>query len=276
MQDSVRNLFSINGAVSVITGGGGVIGAKMAEALSDAGSKVVLIDRNGESSERIVSELRKKKREAIALRADVLSKESLEKAHEETIRAFGTVSILINGAGGNMPKATTSKELSFFDIKAEDLQAAINLNLTGSVLSSQVFGKTMADAKKGVIINISSMNSFRPLTRIVGYSAAKAAVNNFTQWLSTHMAMEYSPRIRVNAIAPGFFETKQNEYLLRDAQTGKLTVRGEEIIKHTPGGRFGTPEDLIGTLLWLVSPASEFVTGVVVPVDGGFSAYSGV
>jgi NAD(P)-dependent dehydrogenase (short-subunit alcohol dehydrogenase family) len=166
--------------------------------------------------------------------------------------------------------------MSFFDIPADALRFVIDLNLLGTVMPSQVFGKRMARKGEGVILNISSMNSFRPLTKIVGYSAAKAAINNFTQWLAVHLAQNASPRIRVNAIAPGFFETAQNKFLLREEKTGELTARGKQIVGHTPMGRFGEPEDLLGTLVWLVSPASAFVTGVVVPVDGGFSAFSGV
>ncbi len=183
---------------------------------------------------------------------------------------------MINGAGGNKPDATTGEDLSFFDLPADAFRWVFDLNLLGTILPSQIIGRQMAEQKKGVILNVSSMNSFRPLTRIPAYSAAKAGVSNFTQWLAVHMAQEYSPGIRVNAIAPGFFLTDQNRFLLTDTETGNLTSRGQKIIDHTPMGRFGNPEDLDGTVLWLMSPASEFVTGIVVPVDGGFSAYSGV
>ncbi len=183
---------------------------------------------------------------------------------------------MINGAGGNKKEATTSAELPFFDIPKDALQFVFNLNIMGTFLPSQVFGKVFAKQKEGIILNISSMNSFRPLTRIVGYSAAKAAVNNFTQWLAVHMAKEYSPKIRVNAIAPGFFLTEQNRFLLTDEKTGKMTPRGKQIIEHTPMSRYGKPEDLIGTVIWLISEAAEFITGTVIPIDGGFSAYSGV
>ena len=187
----------------------------------------------------------------------------------------GRVDILINGAGGNKPQATTNPGQSFFDLPADALRWVFDLNLMGAILPSQVFGKIMAAQKSGVIINISSMNSFRPLTRIPAYSAAKAGVSNFTQWLAVHMAQEYSPRIRVNAIAPGFFVGDQNRALLMN-EDGSLTPRGQQIISHTPMARFGETDDLLGTLMWLVSPASAFVTGIVVPVDGGFSAFSGV
>jgi NAD(P)-dependent dehydrogenase (short-subunit alcohol dehydrogenase family) len=183
---------------------------------------------------------------------------------------------LINAAGGNKPQATTSQDLSFFDLPIDALRFVFDLNIVGTILPSQVFGKLMADQRDGVILNVSSMNAFRPLTRIPAYSAAKAGVSNFTQWLAVHMAQEYSPRIRVNAIAPGFFLTDQNRFLLTDEKTNELTERGKSIIAHTPMARFGTPEDLLGVVLWLLSPASAFVSGIVVPIDGGFSAYSGV
>jgi len=183
---------------------------------------------------------------------------------------------LINAAGGNRPDATTSPDRSFFDLPEEALRFVFDLNLMGTILPSQILGQLMAQRGEGVILNVSSMNAFRPLTRIAAYSAAKAGVSNFTQWLAVHMAQEYSPRIRVNAIAPGFFLTEQNRFLLTDQQTGALTPRGETIITHTPMQRFGTPEDLLGAVLWLLSSASAFVSGVVIPIDGGFSAFSGV
>jgi NAD(P)-dependent dehydrogenase (short-subunit alcohol dehydrogenase family) len=186
------------------------------------------------------------------------------------------VDILVNGAGGNKKQATTSPDLSFFDLPPDAIRWVFDLNFLGTLLPSQVFGQPMAEQGAGCILNVSSMNAFRPLTRIPAYSAAKAAVSNFTQWLAVHMAQEYSSRIRVNAIAPGFFLTEQNRFLLTEETTGNLTPRGRTIIEHTPMGRFGAPEDLVGTVVWLLSPAAAFVTGVVVPVDGGFSANSGV
>ena len=183
---------------------------------------------------------------------------------------------MINGAGGNKPQATTNQDQKFFDLPADTFRWVFDLNMLGTILPTQVFAKIMAEQGSGVILNISSMNAFRPLTRIPAYSAAKAGVSNFTQWLAVHMAQEYSPNIRVNAIAPGFFLTEQNRFLLTDKDTGELTARGQTIINHTPMGRFGNPKDLLGVVLWLVSPAAEFVTGVVIPIDGGFSAFSGV
>jgi len=207
---------------------------------------------------------------------DVLNRESVTRTAEDVASHLGKLDCLVNGAGGNKPAATTSNELRFFDLPAEALRWVFELNILGTILPCQAFGKIMASQGYGAILNISSMNSFRPLTRIPAYSAAKAAVSNFTQWLAVHMAQEYSPRIRVNAVAPGFFLTNQNRFLLTDKDTGGLTARGKSIMAHTPMARFGEPQDLFGSVLWLLSPASEFVTGVVVPVDGGFSAYSGV
>ncbi len=189
---------------------------------------------------------------------------------------LGPADILVNAAGGNHPQATISPDLSFFDLDASAFEQVTHLNLQGTLLSCQVFGRGMAGRGSGCIVNIASMSALRPLTRVVAYSAAKAAVTNFTQWLAVHLAQEYSPRIRVNALAPGFFLTEQNRFLLTDPNTNTLTTRGQAIIDHTPAGRLGTPEELAGTLLWLVSPASAFVTGTIIPVDGGFSAFSGV
>jgi NAD(P)-dependent dehydrogenase (short-subunit alcohol dehydrogenase family) len=213
---------------------------------------------------------------AIAVKCSVLDKKQLEEAREKIEDELGKVDILINGAGGNKKDATTSESLAFFDLPAEAIRGVFDLNFLGTLLPSQVFGKEMAKNKSGVILNVSSMNAFRPLTKICAYSAAKAAVSNFTQWLAVHINQNYSKDIRVNAIAPGFFLTEQNRFLLTDEKTGKLTPRGKTIIEHTPMARFGNPDDLTGTMLWLVSDAAKFVTGVVVPVDGGFSAFSGV
>jgi NAD(P)-dependent dehydrogenase (short-subunit alcohol dehydrogenase family) len=213
---------------------------------------------------------------AVAVYGDVLDPESLQAAAKTVVAQFGRVDALINGAGGNKPEATTGPQRAFFELVPEAMRAVFDLNILGTILPSQVFGRLMAEQGQGNILNITSMAAFRPLTRIPGYAAAKAGVSNFTQWLAVHMAQEYTPKIRVNAIAPGFFLTRQNRFLLTDEQTGGLTARGQSIIAHTPMGRFGNPEDLLGTVLWLLSPASAFVTGIVVPIDGGFSAFSGV
>jgi NAD(P)-dependent dehydrogenase (short-subunit alcohol dehydrogenase family) len=258
--------------VAVVTGGAGVLCAAMCQALAQAGVKVAVLDLRPEAALALAAELGNG---AIGLACNVLDKASVEAAAAQVLDIFGRVDILINGAGGNNPRATTRPDLSFFDLPAEALRSVFDLNLLGTILPCQVFGRIMAAQKAGVIVNISSMNAFRPLTRIPAYSAAKAGLSNFTQWLAVHMAQEYSPTIRVNAIAPGFFVGEQNQRLLLN-EDGTLTPRGLQIQSHTPMGRFGVPEDLLGTLLWLVSPASAFVTGIIVPVDGGFSAYSGV
>ena len=244
--------------------------------LARLGVKVAVLDVSLQAARRVADEIQAQGGQAIALACDVLDKASLESAQQAVLAAFGRVDILINGAGGNKPQASTNPERSFFDLPADAMQWVFNLNIIGTILPSQVFGRLMAERGSGVILNISSMNSFRPLTRIPAYSAAKAGVSNFTQWLAVHMAQEYTPNIRVNAIAPGFFLTEQNRFLLTDEHSGGLTARGQKIIDHTPAGRFGDPDDLVGTVVWLLSPAAAFITGVVVPIDGGFSAYSGV
>ena len=260
----------------VITGGGGVLCGEMACALVGCNANVAILDRDPEMAERVVQRFEGIKGKYLVAKGDVLSKDSLEQSAAEVIKHFGRVDCLINGAGGNNPKATTNSEQSFFSLPADSIKFVSDLNLLGTILPSQVFGRYMAEQKEGIILNVSSMNAFRPLTRIPAYSAAKAAVSNFTQWLAVHMAQEYSATIRVNAIAPGFFLTNQNRFLLTDKETGAWTARGKKIIDHTPMGRLGTPEDLLGAVLWLLSPASAFVTGIVLPIDGGFSAYSGV
>ena len=269
-------MFDVKGKVAVVTGAGGVLCGGMAALLAEHGVRVAVLDIFEDKAAAVAAAIRSAGGQAISCKADVLSKASLEEACRTVLAEFGTVDILVNGAGGNKKEATTSPDLSFFDLPADAFQWVFNLNFIGSVLPSQVFGRVMAEKGGGSILNISSMNSFRPLTRIVAYSAAKAAINNFTQWLAVYLAQTCSPRIRVNAIAPGFFLTEQNRFLLTDEKTGALTPRGQTIIGHTPMGRFGEPADLNGTLLWLLSDASSFVTGIVVPVDGGFSAFSGV
>ena len=260
---------------AIVTGGAGVLCAAMCRALAEAGAKVVVLGRRLEPAQALADEIRAAGGDALALAADVRDRASLEAAAETIIQTYGHIDILINGAGGNKPQAITNPEQSFFDLPADALRDVFDLNVIGTVLPSQVFGKLMATQKSGVILNISSMTALRPLTRTPAYSAAKGGVSNFTQWLAVHMAQEYGPGIRVNAIAPGFFVGEQNKRLLLN-EDGSLTERGERIIRHTPQGRFGVPEDLLGTVLWLLSPASAFVTGVVIPVDGGFSAFSGV
>ena len=265
-----------SGQIVVVTGGAGVLCATVCRTLAGAGAKIAILDINPDAAERLAIEINSKGGNAIILTCDVLDKMSIELAARQVIESFGQVDILINGAGGNNPQATTKAELSFFDLPEDAMRWVFDLNLMGTILSCQVFGKIMAQQKHGIILNISSMNAFRPLTRIPAYSAAKAGVSNFTQWLAVHMAQEYAPEIRVNAIAPGFFLTDQNRFLLIDKDTNGLTPRGQSVLDHTPMRRFGIPDDLVGTVLWLLSPASSFITGIVVPVDGGFSAYSGI
>jgi NAD(P)-dependent dehydrogenase (short-subunit alcohol dehydrogenase family) len=272
----LNRLYDFTGQTVVITGGTGTLGGEIACALVGCGANVAILDRNLSPVARILELMEPRANQAVAVGADVLDIESLRQAARAVQEKFGTVQCLVNAAGGNKPEATTSADLSFFELPPDALRWVFDLNLMGTILPSQVFGKVMAEKGEGVILNISSMSALRPLTRVVAYSAAKAGVSNFTEWLAVHIAQEYSPRIRVNAIAPGFFLTHQNKFLLTDEQTGALTPRGKAIIAHTPMARFGQPEDLFGAVLWLLSPASAFVTGVVVPIDGGFSAFGGV
>jgi len=272
----LEQLFGLEGKVAAVTGGGGVLCGALSRALGRMGVRVAVLDIFPEAAQRVADDIKAAGGEALAVRCNVLDKASIEMAAQQVLGAYGRVDILISGAGGNKKEATTAPDLPFFDLPAEAIQWVFNLNFVGTLLPSQVFGKLMAKQGEGVILNISSMNAFRPLTRIPAYSAAKAAVSNFTQWLAVHMAQEYSPQIRVNALAPGFFLTEQNRFLLTDEASGELTPRGQTIVAHTPMNRFGDPEELVGTTLWLLSPASAFVTGVVVPIDGGFSAFSGV
>ena len=272
----LESLFNLSGKVAVITGGGGVLCGAMSQALGRVGVKVAVLDLIPEAAQQVVEGIVAAGGEAMAVKCDVLDKTSVDAACHAVLERFGRVDILINGAGGNKKQATTGPDLSFFDLPSDAIQWVFNLNFIGVLLPSQVFGRVLAEQGEGVILNISSMNAFRPLTKIPAYSAAKAAVSNFTQWLAVHMSQEYSNKIRVNAIAPGFFLTEQNRFLLTEEATGALTPRGKTIIDHTPVGRFGDPEDLISTVLWLLSPGAAFVHGVVVPVDGGFSAFSGV
>ncbi len=273
----LMKLYDFSDRTAVITGGAGIIGGEMACALVGCCANVAILDQAPELADRLIDRFEGGPGKAIVVYADVLKPDTMHKAEQVIQTEFNSsVHMLINAAGGNNSKATTSDDLPFFDLPEEALRFVFDLNLLGTFLSSQVFGRGMAELGEGVIVNISSMAAFRPLTRIPAYSAAKSGVSNFTRWLAVYMAQEHSPRIRVNAIAPGFFMTEQNRFLLTDADSGELTDRGRTILKHTPMDRFGDPEDLLGTLLWLLSPASAFVTGVVVPVDGGFSAFSGV
>ena len=267
-----KTSYNYTGKTIVMTGGTGVLGGEIALALAEHGANVALIARNTEKAKAFAQ----KSQQISVYSADVMDKSALEKAAGEIVKNFGKVDGLVNAAGGNNPKATTNAEQSFFQLHEDALRQVFDLNLLGTILPCQVFGKLMVERKEGVILNISSMAAYRPMTRVVAYAAAKAAINNFTQWLAVYMAQEYSPNIRVNAIAPGFFLTEQNKFLLTEKEGGALTARGNKIIEHTPAGRFGEAKELTGAALWLMSPESSFVSGVVVPLDGGFSAYSGV
>ncbi|PNR95663.1 SDR family oxidoreductase [Petrotoga olearia] len=271
----VEDYFNVEGKVIVITGGAGVLCSEMARSLGEAGGKIVILDLSERAMDMLSIELAEKNVEHMWIKTNVLQKNDLVIAKDEILETFGKIDILINGAGGNKPEATTSKDKSFFELPEDAVQWVFNLNFLGTFLASRVFGEYFAEKGYGEIINISSMNAFRPLTNIPAYSAAKAAVSNFTQWLAVHMNHNYSKKIRVNAIAPGFLLTNQNRFLLTN-QDGSLTQRGNQILNHTPMGRFGEPKDLVSTVMWLISDSSEFVNGVVVPIDGGFSAYSGV
>jgi NAD(P)-dependent dehydrogenase (short-subunit alcohol dehydrogenase family) len=273
--NALLKTYDFTGRTIVITGATGVLCGAMAKALVGCGANVAILARSREKGEATIEGLSGPGR-AMVVVGDALKKETLRDAARAALDEFGRIDGLINGAGGNIPQATTRQDQSFFDLPEDALRYVLDLNLLGTVLPCQVFGRQMAEQGEGVILNISSMSAVRPLTRVVGYSAAKAGVDNFTQWLAVHMAQNYSPRIRVNAVAPGFFVTEQNRNLLIDEKTGEPTERGRSIIAHTPMGRFGEPDDLIGATLWLLSPASDFVTGVVVPVDGGFFAFGGV
>ena len=264
---------TLKGKTAVVTGGGGVLCSAMARALANAGARVAVLDLREDAAKKAARACGKG---AIGVAASVLDKQELDAARKKIRKALGPVDILVNGAGGNHPGATTNDKQSFFDLDPDAFSKVFQLNCLGTVLPCQVFCKDMVRRKKGVVINIASMNAFRPLTRIAAYSAAKAAVKNFTEWLAVHMAQEYSPKIRVNAIAPGFFLTDQNRFLLVDEKTGKPTPRGRQILAATPYGEYGEPKDLLSTLIWLCSDASRFVTGVTIPVDGGFNAFSGV
>ena len=275
-KEELYRMYDFTGQTAVITGGGGVLGGEMAVTLAWMGANVAILDRCAILNEQITTAAAGAPGQLTLIHSDVLDTHVLQESADEVKRAFGKVDILINAAGGNHPSATTTAEKSFFDLPTDALKFVFDLNLLGTILPCQVFGRQMAETKSGAILNISSMNAFRPLTRIPAYSAAKAGVSNFTQWLAVHMAQEYSPAIRVNAIAPGFLLGEQNRFLLTDAQTGELTPRGRTILTHTPMNRFGNPDDLLGAVLWLLSPAAAFVTGVVIPIDGGFAAFSGV
>jgi NAD(P)-dependent dehydrogenase (short-subunit alcohol dehydrogenase family) len=269
--------FDFTGKVAVVVGGSGVLCGELARALGAQGAAVVVVGHTHlERAQVVADKIVAAGGQAIAAQADVLDKDSLAALAQLTLDAFGRVDLLINGAGGAKPEATTSATLPFSDLPQDAVRWVFDLNFLGTFLACQVFCPIMVAQGGGSILNISSMGATMPLTRSVAYSAAKAAVDNFTRWLAVHMSQEYAAGVRVNAVAPGFFLTEQNRFLLTQEGTGELTPRGERIVDHTPMGRFGAPEDLVGTALWLLSGGAAFVHGIVVPVDGGFSAYGGV
>lgn len=272
----MSNLFDVSGKTVAITGGGGVLCAGIAHHLAAAGMHVAVLDLKLDAAEEVAKSIQRAGGQAVAVGCNVLQRDSVERAAIRCEQLLGRVDCLINGAGGNHPSATTGQDKPFFDMPHDAFNKVLELNITGTVLPCMVFAKPMAERGEGNILNVASMNAYRPLTRIPAYSAAKSGVKNFTEWLAVHMCQEYSKEIRVNAIAPGFLLTNQNRFLLTDKDTGELTPRGKSIIDHTPMGRYGDPDDLYGTVSWLLSDASKFVTGITVPIDGGFSAFSGV
>ena len=269
------NFFDVKNKVAVLAGGSGILGSHMAKGLVAAGARAVLLGTNEKNVESKAREISTDPTRVLGLKCDVLSKDQLEKTNDVIVKQFGRIDILINAAGGNIPEATIGIDQNVFDLHFEDLKKVTDLNFYGTVLPTLIFGKTMATQKKGSVINMSSMATQRAITRVVGYSAAKAAIDNFTRWMAVEMAKKFGSGIRVNAMAPGFFITAQNRSLLTN-KDGSLTDRGKTILAITPFGRFGEPDDLIGTVLWLASDASAFVTGTIIPIDGGFSAFSGL
>lgn len=268
--------YDLKGKVAVLTGGAGVLCSEMAKAIGECGAKVVVLDISEEAMESLSKDLSGKNIEHLTIKTDITNKKNIEETAREIIDRFEKIDVLINGAGGNRAEATTGPDQSLFDLSEEAVRSVFDLNFFGTFLASQVFGEFIVNQEEGVILNISSMAASAALTKVPAYSAAKAAVTNFTRWLAVYMSKNYSDKIRVNAIAPGFLLTEQNRYLLTDKDTEELTERGKTIIKNTPMKRFGDPKDLISTVLWLISPGSEFVHGTVIPIDGGFSAFSGV
>lgn len=268
-----QNLFDVKDLVVVITGGGGILGRGMSEYMCSQGAKVVVLDRCRDAARNIEQELKSKGYDVVSYCADVLIQESLEEVAAQIKEKFGRIDVLVNAAGGNMAGATIPPDKTVFDLEIEAFRKVVDLNLFGTVLPTMIFAKLMVEHKKGSIINISSESAIRPLTRVVGYSASKAAVTNFTKYMATELATKFGEGLRVNAMAPGFFLTEQNRALMTNPD-GSLTARGEKIIAHTPFGRFGNPDELFGTLHWLASDASKFVTGTMIVIDGGFDAFA--
>jgi len=271
----IDDMFNLTGKVAVLTGGGGILAGSMAEGFARAGVKVVLLDLYLEKAQQKAAALRDAGYAAEGFQCNVLSEENLMQVRDRLLDTYGAVDILVNAAGGNMPAATVKPDGTIFDLNMKDLQKVTDLNFNGTVLPTLILGKPMAERNSGSIINISSMASLRVISRVVGYAAAKAAVDNFTRWMAVELAVKFGDGIRVNAIAPGFLLTEQNRTLLTN-EDGSFTERGRDVIRGTPFRRMGDPQELVGTVLWLASDASRFVTGTVVPVDGGFSVATGV
>jgi NAD(P)-dependent dehydrogenase (short-subunit alcohol dehydrogenase family) len=268
-------MFSLEGKTIVLTGAGGILVGEMALTAAQCGANVVILDLSKDSADKVAESIRDLNFEALSLQCNVLDKNNLQDCSQKILEKYGKIDCLVNGAGGNRKEATTSETLSFFDIPIEEHKLVLDLNYIGTVLPCQVFGKEIAKQKQGSIVNIASISGFRPLTRASAYAAGKAAIINFTQWLAVYVCHHYSPKIRVNAIAPGFFATEQNRYLLYD-DAGQLTKRGHDILNKVPQNRFGIPSELCGALVWLLGESSSFCTGTVITVDGGFNAFSGV
>lgn len=268
--------YSFENKIAIISGAGGIICGGIASALAKEGASVAIWDLSLEAACKKSEEIVHAGGRALAVQCDVTDKTAVDRALKQTLDEFGTVDILINGAGGSRKQTTTSPELSFFDIDPADMESVMAINYMSAVVPSQAIGRIFAEKQSGVILNISSVAGISPLTRAISYSNGKAATNSFTQWLAVHMAKEYSPRIRVNAIAPGFVLTEQNRFLLIDEKTGNITKRGNEILQNVPAGRYGEPAEIVGAVLWLVSDQASFVNGAIIPVDGGFTAFCGV
>ena len=273
--DFINGLFSLEGKVAVVTGGTGVLGGAMARGLAQAGAKVAIVGRRQDKADEVARDINGMGGTAIAVPGDMMDKAEMERVRDDVLFKWQRIDILLNGAGGTTAAATIPPDKSIFDMVMEPMREVIDLNLIGTVLPSLVIGEAIAKQRAGCIINISSMNAQRALTRSMAYSAAKAGIDNFTKWMAVELATKFGEGMRVNAIAPGFFLGEQNRALLVNPDNS-LTARGQKIIDHTPAGRFGDPDDLIGTLIWLCSPAARFVNGTVIMVDGGFNAFSGI
>ncbi|MCC7447050.1 MAG: SDR family oxidoreductase [Anaerolineae bacterium] len=274
-RDFVNDLFGLEGKVAIVTGGTGVLGGAMVLGLAKAGVKVAVLGRRKEKGEAVARQITDQGGTALVLAADVMDRDQLVAARDQVVGQWGRIDILVNAAGGTTPAATVPPDKTFFDMSMEPMREIIDLNLIGTLLPSQIFGAVMAEQREGSIVNISSMSVPRAMTRSVAYSAGKAAAENFTRWLAVELSLKFGEKLRVNALAPGFFLGEQNRRLLTE-EDGTLTARGKKIIDHTPAGRFGEPEELVGPLIWLCSPAAKFINGMVIMVDGGVNAFSGI